>query len=676
VSGGVPTLLYSLTGAASREDGTVRLPDASAAQYLRFVGQAAPSWMSNPDQYQTWNGTGQVTATLSPKATVTVSHSLTSSTQQRSSMDMTSVGSLIGVLVDTTKLETSPLMKGFLERVTTDETTSRSTGTAQWTPRSWLRLQFTGGVDDRGRRSKSYMPSGLPKPLLVLSGDSSGRYSSAREDASTTTGNTNATVTIPLPHSASLTVATGFDVTKTQNNLLTVETTSLPVGVTDPMNFALGVQTGVYQTSAAQTTYGWFIEPQLHLSERFTISPGIRLDGGSASGSNAGFTVFPKTSVSWLALDESGTGTPAWWRWALSSLRLRGAYGLAGVQPDPTARLRLYTVGTTILNGTTPTNSAIPYSVGNTEIRPERSSEVEAGFDADLFDSRASVTFTTYHKRRLNAIVSMTLAPSAGSGTQSVNVGTVTSGGVEVTASARLLDRPAVQWNVNMSFATSHDALVSLGHGVANAYPGGPNSRLVPGYPIDGVWARRLIGYNDANSDGIIESDELVFSDSASYLGSQDPNYTSSLGSTVAFFNGRLSFNANLAYTDGLTQDNTLGLTELRSAVSQPNPTLQQEAVYLATANPPANATPYALYQTVNTLRLQSASISYVLPAAVARAFRSTAASISLQGSNLWLHTNYRGKDPDVNGFTSGEGVADFGQIPEPRLWILSVRLN
>ena len=54
--------------------------------------------------------------------------------------------------------------------------------------------------------------------------------------------------------------------------------------------------------------------------------------------------------------------------------------------------------------------------------------------------------------------------------------------------------------------------------------------------------------------------------------------------------------------------------------------------------------------------------------------------SLALQGSNLGLHTNYRGKDPViVNAFstvTNGDETADTGQIPVPRTWWLKLTLG
>jgi hypothetical protein len=49
---------------------------------------------------------------------------------------------------------------------------------------------------------------------------------------------------------------------------------------------------------------------------------------------------------------------------------------------------------------------------------------------------------------------------------------------------------------------------------------------------------------------------------------------------------------------------------------------------------------------------------------------------VALQGSNLGFHTNYRGKDPDVNAYSGGNLSADAGQIPQPRTWTLRVTLG
>ena len=114
------------------------------------------------------------------------------------------------------------------------------------------------------------------------------------------------------------------------------------------------------------STTGVHFEPRLNFSSRFFIAPGFRLDGGSggshaaysaggvnirarwSSGSGQGQTagigdlsLFPKIDFSWVAVDRQ-SGAPLFGM--LTLLRPRLAYGLAGTQPGPADKLRLFNV--------------------------------------------------------------------------------------------------------------------------------------------------------------------------------------------------------------------------------------------------------------------------------------------------------------------------------------------
>jgi hypothetical protein len=70
-------------------------------------------------------------------------------------------------------------------------------------------------------------------------------------------------------------------------------------------------------------------------------------------------------------------------------------------------------------------------------------------------------------------------------------------------------------------------------------------------------------------------------------------------------------------------------------------------------------------------------SLNVLLPREVARWFRVPHMSVALQGSNLGLSTQYRGKDPNVNVYSSGNLTADDGNaLPQPRVWSLRVALG
>jgi outer membrane receptor protein involved in Fe transport len=579
-------------------------------------------------------------------------------------------------------------LTGFAEKITADTKATNNSGQFDWDVFSWMHANVVGGVDQQHGRDISYLPAGLPTQAGSV--DSTGAYSLGQREGSVISGTLGTVSTIPLPFHRQLRLATGFNAQKTSYTSSSLWTHGIPVGVTTPTSF-VNTNTTVTEQSSANATYGWYMEPQIDLFPRLFFSPGIRIDGGSSTGIRAGTTGFPKMSLAWVALDNEGVNDHPWRRW-IDQLRLRGSYGYAGVQPDPSSRLRLVSQSSVILNGgTTLLPGASIASLGNTELRPERSVELETGFDADLLGDRVELTATYYHKKRIDAIMASSVAASVGGGvgtgvfsavnlsTYYQNVGEIRNDGLEFTLNLRLLESDQLNWDVNASASSNTNKLVSFSN-TYNASPGGVASKLVLGYPIDGLWVSSIAGYADLNGNGVIEPSEVFLTDSSSYIGTQNPPQIGSIGTNLAVLNGRLSFNAMFTYQHGGTQYNTLALTLLRSAALQPDATLREQAIYVASATYAGSGTlrpgTRYLYQSADLVRWQSASVTYTLPASIARMLHGRSTSLSLQGDNLWLHTRYRGKDPNVNSSIYSEGVQDSGQIPMPRTFVLRVNLT
>jgi len=195
------------------------------------------------------------------------------------------------------------------------------------------------------------------------------------------------------------------------------------------------------------------------------------------------------------------------------------------------------------------------------------------------------------------------------------------------------------------------------------------SGRFVVGYPVFGYWARPMIGYADRDGDGVIQRSEISLADSAVYRGSPEPRYTATVSSSLGLWHGRVQLAASLDYQHAMTQYNALAQQRLEAAATAPTATLQDQAIARASSL-------YYLMQTVNVLRLNSLSVSTTLPAIVQRRLRIAHGSVALQGSNLALRTGYRGRDPNVNAFSNGNGVADYGQLPPPREWVLRINLS
>jgi hypothetical protein len=83
--------------------------------------------------------------------------------------------------------------------------------------------------------------------------------------------------------------------------------------------------------------------------------------------------------------------------------------------------------------------------------------------------------------------------------------------------------------------------------------------------------------------------------------------------------------------------------------------------------------TNYGLIRDVSVLRFNRLSVGYYIPAVLAQRLGARALTVSLQGTNLGLKTNYTGLDPDVNSSVSANGVIDTGTLPQPRTWQVRV---
>jgi iron complex outermembrane receptor protein len=322
---------------------------------------------------------------------------------------------------------------------------------------------------------------------------------------------------------------------------------------------------------------------------------------------------------------------------------------------------------------------------------------VEGGFEADLWNNRLSLTYTQYDKARHNAIESIPVATSVYGGSFTsyyVNIGDVRSAGTEVTVIAQVLQSQFLGWNMTFNFSHQSEKLVRLrpGQNAVNAGDnGGTVSRLVEGYPLWGLWAYPFVSYVDANNDGVLESNEIHLGDSLVYLGQQQPKSTMGITTDLNLFHGTLGVHASVAYQGGFTQFNQamIGSGALSQLGNTPDVSLATQAAIVAatTGGGDINGNVFGstkrsaigLAQTVSTLRFQSLTINYWVPQAVSRYFRVPHMQLALQGSNLGLHTNYRGLDPNVNAFSTasdGDRSVDTGQLPQPRTWSLQVRLS
>jgi TonB-dependent SusC/RagA subfamily outer membrane receptor len=200
-------------------------------------------------------------------------------------------------------------------------------------------------------------------------------------------------------------------------------------------------------------TGGAFGQALFGFKDRYFLTLGARIDGNSAFGEDFGFQTYPKASASWV-VSEEGFWTPA-----LGTLKLRAAYGAAGRAPGAFDAVQTWNpVGW----GGQP--AVRPLNFGNPDLGPERTTELELGFDETILDGRLNVDFTWYSAKTTDALFSVRSIPTNGFLNNVLkNVGEMEKSGLEAAITGTVWDRPMLGIIAGLNISTNKSKVTSLG---------------------------------------------------------------------------------------------------------------------------------------------------------------------------------------------------------------------
>jgi hypothetical protein len=258
-----------------------------------------------------------------------------------------------------------------------------------------------------------------------------------------------------------------------------------------------------------------------------------------------------------------------------------------------------------------------------------------------------------------------------GGGSILKNIGVIRNTGLELSLDVQPVRTDPITMSTRLQLSRNRNRVLSLAKDIGRFCTSGSNRGCVAaGYPLLGVWARPIVGYADANGNGVITADEVLVGDSLAFMGEQLPDYEASLHTSLSFFRSAVTVSGSFAYQDGLTQTSYAAGNNVifSQGLNDPGAPLGAQAAAVATP-----LTSYGAIQTVSTLRFTSLAIAYNVAPSIARRLGARSLSIALQGTNLGLWTDYRGKDPNVSATATGNGVVDRNALPTPRTWQIRV---
>jgi hypothetical protein len=216
------------------------------------------------------------------------------------------------------------------------------------------------------------------------------------------------------------------------------------------------------------------------------VTAGFRGDANSAFGDNFSIVIYPKVSASLVFSD-----LPSWNSTLLSTFRVRGALGTSGLQPGDFDKFRTFeALPSTVGSGVQTDN------LGNPDLKPEKTTEIEAGFEAGLFQDRVSLDITGWHRTVNDLLVNKQFPPSGGFLNQQVeNIGQMKSKGIDAKINWQAYQSDKISLALFANGAYLQQKITDLGGAapqkVGGSYPR-PRNFIKQGYAPGAFFGAKL----------------------------------------------------------------------------------------------------------------------------------------------------------------------------------------
>lgn len=580
----------------------------------------------------------------------------------------------------------------FRQRSIANQAVDRFTGSIriQNTPASWLTQRLTIGLDDTQATNTTFSPYLDPFAAQFFS-PTSAKGSKVTEDVATSYNTVDYGATVELEVSPALVSSTSIGGQYYRKVTERLEATGLEF--TGP---GLSTVTGTARSTAEEdliqnVTVGTFLQQQFAWKQRAFLTAAVRVDNNSAFGSGFDFVTYPKVSASWVISEE-----PFWDVPLVGTLRLRGAFGMSGQQPDAFAALRTFKP-VTVSDGQ---GGVTPEFVGNPELSPERAQELELGFEAGLLDGRVGLNFTYYAQNTKDAILLRALAPSGGfPGSQFINIGELENRGLELQIDATVLQRDAVTWDVGFNLSKNDNKVLDVSGAASgttawgadyirmesNLDTPGIHLRHQEGMPAGSWFGRKVVSAElDAEGNAVnvmcdggeVSATPLPCAEAPDiYLGRSDPNIEGAFTTTITLSQG-LTLTGLVDFKQGVHhgENDTLVRCALFHSCKANYRPLEFDPVFVAQIQS-SNLHNLAVAD-ASFIKLRDVSLTYLLPEALAGTIGAARASITLTGHNLKTWTDWTSLDPETYFLSHQFDKWSQTFTPHPMSFVVSANLT
>ncbi|MCD8164801.1 MAG: TonB-dependent receptor [Bacteroides sp.] len=368
----------------------------------------------------------------------------------------------------------------------------------------------------------------------------------------------------------------GFTYQCTNREYAQLVGSAFPTNDINTLNYASLIDadnTYTYKTAEALVSY--LARVNYAYKDKYLLSASLRTDGSSRFAPGNRWSLFPSVSVGWRVEEEEFMKSVEF----ISSLKLRGSYGMTGNNNLPTNTTGSNTVSSYAYSNTffqtpyslgkdgalVPGMAVTSYVLGNPSLTWERTNEYNYGMDLGLFQNRILLNLEYYYSITDKLLLKQGAMSFGGYNEYWNNVEKVRNRGFEIELTTVNITNKDLAWRTTFNFSTNKNKLISLG-GPAHQYNYGERQEVYAaivgqpsiqyyGYKTDGVWlsdeeiakAKETTDYKvttaagglkvvDTNGDGTVDANDRVA------LGNPFPDFTWGITNTLTYKNFEFSF--------------------------------------------------------------------------------------------------------------------------------------
>lgn len=424
-------------------------------------------------------------------------------------------------------------------------------------------------------------------------------------------------------------------------------------------------------------------------NSKYIFQATIRRDGSSAFGKNNRWGSFPSGSFAWRMSEESFIKNLN----VFSDLKFRLGYGVSGnsLGFDPYTSRVSYGKSGTFINSNGETVSAIGATRNaNPDLKWERTSMFNVGFDFGFFNNRLTATVEYYNKKTTDLIADYEVPTTSYLVSWLItNVGEISNKGVELQINATPVMSKNFMWETSLNLSHNKNEVISISNDQftkdyfdkaelnAPGQTGARQQRIQEGKPLGSFYTYKWAGYNENGvsqfytKDGEVTLTPEISDDYRFWTGSAQPklnlgwnntfnykNWSATVFVTGVFGNKVLNASrASLSRMGAITYRNVLASTLETENVGDYNSHILSDR-YIEKGD---------------YLRLSTLSVGYTF-----KRFSNYIQNLRVYAScnNVFVITGYKGLDPEVNLGGTEPGIDNRDFYPKTRTFMFGMSVT